>query len=92
MGKKQTIPEAVRAKIIALHEYTSQSHRQIAANTNTSHSSVTKIINLYKSTGSTSPRKAVGAPKKVITRTLHAIRREVIKNTPTTLCSNFSND
>ena len=79
MGRKPTISEAVRAQFIALHKHTSQSHREIATNIDVSHSSVTKIIYLYLSKRSTSPKKATRAPKKVTTRMLHAIR-EVTRN------------
>ena len=51
MGKSKEIPIEVRSQIIALYNHTSKSHRQIATVIGVSHSSVTKIIRLYKETG-----------------------------------------
>ena len=51
MGKSKEIPIEVRSQIIALYNHTSKSHRQIATVIRVSHSSVTKIIRLYKETG-----------------------------------------
>ena len=48
MGKSKEIPIEVRSQIIALYNHTSKSHRQIATVIGVSHSSVTKIIRLYK--------------------------------------------
>ena len=51
MGKSKEIPIEVRSQIIALYNHTSKSHMQIATVIGVSHSSVTKIIRLYKETG-----------------------------------------
>ena len=51
MGKSKEIPIEVRSQIIALYNHTSKSLRQIATVIGVSHSSVTKIIRLYKETG-----------------------------------------
>ena len=50
MGKSKEIPIEVRSQIIALYNHTSKSHMQIATVIGVSHSSVTKIIRLYKET------------------------------------------
>ena len=48
MGKSREIPIEVRSQIIALYNHTSKSHMQIVTVIGVSHSSVTKIIRLYK--------------------------------------------
>ena len=64
MGKSKEIPIEVRSQIIALYNHTSKSHRQIATVIRVSHSSVTKIIRLYKETGEFTSRSRSGRPKK----------------------------
>ena len=64
MGKSKEIPIEVRSQIIALYNHTSKSHRQIATAIGVSHSSVTKIIRLYKETGEFTSRSRSGRPKK----------------------------
>ena len=51
MGKSKEIPIEVRSQIIALYNHTSKLHGQIATVIGVSHSSVTKIIRLYKEAG-----------------------------------------
>ena len=51
MGKSKEIPIEVRSQIIGLYNHTSKSNRQIATVIGVSHSSVTKIIRLYKEIG-----------------------------------------
>ena len=63
MGKSKEIPIEVRSQIIALHNHTSKSHRQIATVIGVSHSSVTKINRLYKETGEFTSRSRSGRPK-----------------------------
>ena len=63
MGKSKEIPIEVRSQIIALYNHTSKSHRQIATVIGVSHSSVTKIIRLYKETGEFTSRSRSGRPK-----------------------------
>ena len=60
MGKNKEIPIEVRSQIIALYNHTSKSHRQIATVIGVSHSSVTKIIRLYKETGEFTSRSQSG--------------------------------
>ena len=64
MGKSKEIPIEVHSQIIALYNHTSKSHRQIATVIGVSHSSVTKIIRLYKETGEFTSRSRSGWPKK----------------------------
>ena len=60
MGKNKEIPIEVRSQTIALYNNTSKSHRQIATVIGVSHSSVTKIIRLYKETGECTSRSRSG--------------------------------
>ena len=64
MGKSKEIPIEVRSQIIALYNHTSKQHRQIATVIGVSHSSVTKIIRLYKETGEFTSRPQSSRPKK----------------------------
>ena len=64
MGKSKEIPIEVRSQIIALYNHISKSHRQIATVIGVSHSSVTKIIRLYKETGDFTSRSRSSRPKK----------------------------
>ena len=80
MGKSKEIPIEVRSQIIALYNHTSKSHRQIVTVIGVSHSSVTKIIRLYKKTGEFTSRSRSGQPKVTSSRTDLRIRREVLKS------------
>ena len=64
MGKSKEILIEVRSQIIALYNHTSKSHRQIAIVIGVSHSSVTKIIRLYKEIEEFTSRSRSGRPKK----------------------------
>ena len=64
MGISKEIPIEVRSQIIALYNHTFKSHRQIASVIGVSHSSVTKIVRLYKETGEFTSRSRSGRPKK----------------------------
>jgi transposase len=80
MGKAKQLSQQQRCQIIALSRHTSKTHREIAIDLNVSQSSVTKIINLHKSTGGTTVRERSGRPRITSETTDRMMRREVVKD------------
>lgn len=80
MGKRQQITEDIRSRIVALANHSSKTHREIATIFKICHTTVTRIINLERNTGSVVARKRSGRPKATSQRTDSLIRREVIKD------------
>lgn len=80
MGKERQLSPAKRASIISLHLHTSKTHRDIAHDLNVNHSTVTRIIHLYKNTGKTAPATRSGRPKVTTEKVDRHIRREAIKD------------
>lgn len=68
MVKTRELPQQIRERIIALHEHTGKSSRNIAADLHVSQSTVVRTIKRYHETGSSESRARPGRPKVTTTR------------------------
>lgn len=80
MPKARELSTSERHKIITLSENTTKTHRQIATVIGISHSTVTRIINTYRNTGSSTPKQRSGRPRVTSKRTDAVIHRLAVKS------------
>lgn len=80
MARGQELSASTREKIVALHEHTSKSQRQIARDLNVSQASVNDILKKYHNTGSTRSLSRSGRPKVTSPRQDNAICRSSMAN------------
>lgn len=78
MTKTREIGLELRAQIIGLHQHTTKSYRQIGRDLSVHHTTVSRVIKTHKETGTLSPKKRTGRPRKTTSMADRRIRRAVI--------------
>jgi transposase len=76
------LDQSIRERVIALHQHTSKSHRDIANDLGLCQSTVTRLINRYQRLGTTatSRHKRCGRKSKLTTHDKRLLIRESVKD------------